>query len=451
MLKKRPAGIEVAYWVLAVLGLFSSGCKTASITGVSHLNVKKEVLSNGLTILFVEDHSVPIVSYSTWIRVGSAWEKPGKSGIAHLFEHLMFKGTPLNSGAKFFQTLESHGATVNAYTQKDVTVYYEVVSSEYLPLVIDLESDRLANLELTQEKLDAERQVVKEERRLRVESHFDAQVVEILQKMIFPTHPYGWPVIGYQEDLEKLTLEECRDFFHQYYQPSNAIVTIAGDFDYRETLALMKERYGKLDEKKINALILKDEILKKKEARNIAKRPVVSETIVMGYPIPNMKHPDMPAISMLSWALFGMASSRGHERLVRDKKVAVEVGSQADFGQFPGVFFISADARSGITGEKVVEEVDHLIAEVQSHPVTPQEMMRIQNRLTYSIVNETKSPLGMSTWLTYGEYYYGDYQKVFELLHAYSLVTAEDVKRVARKYLNKNLRSVVILKPEKSK
>ncbi|MEW6057093.1 MAG: pitrilysin family protein [Bdellovibrionota bacterium] len=440
-----------------ILVVFSSGCSSSFLGSASSkywtpdFKVRRDVLPNGLTILYVEDRSVPVVSYTTWFKVGSAWEKPGSTGIAHLFEHMMFKGTPRFSAKEFYQRLESKGAVVNAFTQQDATVYYEVIASQHLEMVIEMEADRLSNLRFTKADLDSEREVVKEERRLRVDSNFTAQLIEHLQKMAFSKHPYGWPIIGYQEDLNRLSLEECVEFFKTYYQPANAVITIAGDFDYQKTREWIRKYYGPIKGHPVPQIKLDEEKTSGKEARSEIYRPVKAESIVMGYYVPSMYSEDAEKLSMLAWTLFGMSSSRANLRLVREKHIALNVGADASFKRFPFLFFIWAEMKHGIGAQVVERELDRLIEEIQRTPPSEDELARVKNALIYATVNEAKSPAGIASWLASGEFYWNDYRHVYKVLDAYHQVTPKDLQEMAMKYLRKENRVVAVMKPGASK
>ncbi len=446
---------------LAVVSLLVIGF--ASLTGCAHaikpeqrgwrpqFKVHRDVFANGLTVLFVEDHSTPVVSYASWFKVGSAWEKPGATGIAHLFEHMMFKGTPRYSAKGFFEALESKGAVVNAFTQRDATVYYEVIASKYLELVIDMESDRLAHLVLSQADLDSERQVVKEERRLRVDSNFGAQHMEQLQKLAFPTHPYGWPVIGYQEDLDRLSLDECRDFFHSYYQPGNAVVTIAGDFDYEQAKRWVGKYYGPIEGQQLPELELKAEKKPGIEKRLEITRPVKAESLLIGYYVPSMYNSDTEKLSMLAWALFGMNSSRATQRLIHEKQLALGVSADAAFERFPYLFLVSADFKTGQASGPAEDEIYKIIEDAKINLLSEAELSRVKNGLIYATVNEGKSPVGIASWLASGEFYWHDLEKIYSKLDVFYAMTPEDLRDVARRYLNKDNRVVVLMKPDEKK
>lgn len=451
--KKRLAplssgvGARLLPLVLTCLLLLAPGCAHRRVWTPEY-KVHRDVLTNGLTILYVEDHTSPVVSYVTWFRVGSSWEKQGSTGIAHLFEHMMFKGTAKYGANQFFRNLESKGAAVNAVTHRDATMYYELIPSEHLETVIDMESDRLANLVLTRKDLDQERQVVKEERRLRVESNFSTQHLEELRRLAFGAHPYGWPIIGYQEDLDRLTVEECREFFSKYYQPGNALVTIAGDLDYEQARGWMEKYYGPLPGRPVPPLELPPARREGREVRREIFRPVEAESLLMGYYIPSMYDEDAERLSMLAWSLFGMGSSRATLRLVREKQIALGVSADAALSRFPDLFLISADMKTGIPASRAEAEIEALIEEAKTKPVSEEELLRVKNRLIYDIVNTAKSPAALANWLAGGEFSHGDYKYIFSRIERLHAMKASELQDVARKYLNPENRVVVVMLPE---
>lgn len=428
------------------MALVAAGCASTPFLG-SGFEVHKKKLKNGLTAVMVVDRSVPIVSYSTWYRVGAAWEKPGATGIAHLFEHLMFKGTPRFDGKAFFNLLESRGAQVNAYTQRDMTVFYEVAASKHLGLITEMEADRMANLVLDEGRLETERKVVLEERRLRLDGNFDAQHMEELRHLAFPSHPYGMPVIGYEEDIRAIDLQACRDFYRRYYQPGNAVVALAGDFDADEAWRDIERRYGALPGRPVEPLRLEAEAPFEGERRKTIFRPVEAEAVLMGYRVPAMDHPDMPALTMLSWALFGLSSSRANETLVREKQVAISVVADVEQGLFPGLFIIGIELRRGHPAEGVQGEIDALIRDAKASPLAERELERVKNRLAYEILASSKSAPGIASLMAHGVYFFGDHRESFERLEALKAVTLADLLRVARLYLNDGNRAVVYMKP----
>ena len=203
-------------------------------------------LSNGLVVLTLEDRSTPVVSFQMWVRVGSR-DESRYTGLAHLFEHMMFKGSKNIAPEEHARLISARGGRVNAFTSRDYTVYFADVTSETLPLVIELEAERVANLDISEKTLGSEREVVLEERRMRTEDRPNGRAMEALMALTFQAHPYRWPVIGWRSDVEAVTLEECRRFFRRYYAPNNMVISIVGDFDGAEALALIRRTFGSMD------------------------------------------------------------------------------------------------------------------------------------------------------------------------------------------------------------
>ena len=438
--------------VVAVLCALLSGCAHKGKDNVIRLDgsdfeVRKEVLPNGLTVILAEDHSVPVVSYATWYRVGSVWESNGATGIAHLFEHLMFKGTPRFPAQTFFNRLESRGANVNAFTERDSTVYYETVASAYLKDVIELEADRMSSLNLNEDVLEGERKVVLEERRMRVDSDFRAQMLLELYAMAFPNHPYGVPVIGYEEDIKAIPLSQCRDFYSTYYQPANAFVAIAGDFKVAEALRWIQKEYGRIKGKPVPPLRLEAPEPLMFERRKVMYRPVESESFVVGYRIPEMSHPDISALSTLSAVLFGLGSARAKEIIVREKQLAVGVSAEVVLAPNPSLFMITADLRAGFPVERVHSEIDALIDDVRTEPISENELARVKRWMELGMMSETKSGFGLASMVLFGEYYWKDTGAVFRQFENVMKLTVADLLRVARMYLGKENRVVVYMKP----
>ncbi len=247
---RSNAGIATAVVVVALLGFASVSCDRAQNPLGIELKIEKRKLDNGLKVIFVEDHSVPVVSYQTWYKVGSVDEKPGITGISHLFEHLMFKGTPKYGPRRFFQELEAKGAEVNAYTTRDYTVYHQSFMPSLLERVIDMESDRMSNLTLDEEVLKNERLVVFEERRLRTDNSAEGRIQEALWGLAYRRHPYNWPVIGWPQDLATITLPQVVEYYKTHYQPANATLVVTGDFDRDRTWNWIKQYYSPIPGRK---------------------------------------------------------------------------------------------------------------------------------------------------------------------------------------------------------
>jgi zinc protease len=431
--------------------LAMSSCRdgkgTVSGLGIQ-LSMEKRTLDNGLQILFVEDHTVPVVSYQTWFRVGSVDERPGITGISHLFEHLMFKGTPRYPAKQFFHELEAKGAEVNAYTTRDYTVYYETFTPELLPKVIDMESDRMANLILTDEVLELEKSVVFEERRLRSDNSPEGKMQEALWQLAYRRHPYQWPVIGYPQDLLAITTEQLKEYFRTHYQPSNATVVVVGDFKAEPTLELMRKLYGAIPRGPRPKRDLPKEPEQKEERRLILRDKVAAERFAQAYHVTSAEDDESYALDVLANILFEGTSSRAYRSLVEESDVAAGVSGAAFTPTYPGLFIISGTMKGGEKAAEAERLLERIIREAQEKDVTPDEIAVAVRQLTVQLVDSVRTPYGLGQLIGIVTTILGSPERYADDLAKYTRVSAADVRRVAQKYLHPNNRSVVTLVPE---
>lgn len=414
-----------------------------------NLPMRVEKLSNGLQVVMVEDHTVPVISYQTWFKVGSVDEKPGYTGMAHLFEHLMFKGTPKYPEKQFFIQLESKGAEVNAYTTRDYTVYYENIVPTLLERVIDMESDRMANLTLSDQVLNTERMVVFEERRMRTESTPEGKMQEALWRLSYHRHPYQWPVIGYPEDLLRITTDDLKAFFKAHYQPANATVVIVGDFNPDNVMKLIKTYYGPIERQDRPPRKIADEPEQGEERRLVMRDEVGNDRLMIAYHVPSALEDDAYALDVLSNILFEGTNSRGHRRLIEETETSLGVSGTNYTPTYSGLFIISTTLQKGKKAEKAEELLNGLIREVQESGVTNEEVKRAVRQLTVQAVDGVRTPYGLGSLIGTVQVILGDPYQFGSDLAKYLKVTPADVKRVAQKYLIPNNRSVVTLLPEK--
>ncbi len=260
-------------------------------------------LDNGLRVLLLEDHRSPIVTYQTWYRVGSRNETRGHTGIAHFLEHLMFKGTPTHPRGEFARIVEQNGGQDNAFTSQDVTSYYVDIASDKVDLIVELEADRMNNLLLDPKEIDSERQVVIEERRTRTEDDPNGFLGEEVGALAFRAHPYGQPVIGWMEDLGRITPAEIRAFYKTYYIPNNALLVVAGDFKASELLDKIKARYGAIPRGAEPPAVAAVEPAQNGERRLLVYKEAQLPIVYLGYPVPNQTSTDAPALEVLSTIL----------------------------------------------------------------------------------------------------------------------------------------------------
>ncbi len=410
---------------------------------VAHLQ-----LHNGLELLLLEDDSAPVAAYHTWFGVGSRHEQAGTTGIAHLFEHLMFKGTHNVPGTEFDRRLEEAGVSTNAATWMDWTCYTHDLPKSQLELVARLEADRMANLVLTSEQVEPEREVVRNERLLRVDNDPEGVLYERLYMQLFPDHPYGHPTIGWMPDIEGISLEQCVEFYRRYYAPDNATVVIVGDVDASETLEVLAAQYGALEPQgrppgegtPPNALA--------GETREEIRLDITNEKVVSAWHMPRAASADLPAVRALVDLLFGSDSSRAHRVLVEERQLATSVDAWSGAFKLSGVLEVQTDLHPDSDIEEAIRVLDDEIDRIAAEPPSEREMQRVRNRL---LMSRTRSdiPVG-SRAHRLGHFHttVGDYRALFELRDAQDRVTAEDVRRVAEVHLASRNRQLLIALPE---
>lgn len=286
-------------------------------------------LSNGLRILIGEVHALPMITYQVHFAAGSRYERPGITGITHLFEHMMFKGTHQVGPEEFSRIIQANGGTLNAFTTTDNTSYYENLPEDRLELAARLEADRLENLRLTRENLETEREVVRSERKLRSVNSPFGLLIEQLYALAYEQHPYRWPVVGWDYDLKNLTLEDCREYYRTHYAPNNAVVTIVGDIQTDEAFKTVEKYYGHIPSQPQPPLTITPEKLQRGEKRAVFKKVSQVAAFFAAFHVPGISHPDLIPLQILCVALSVGRSSRFFEKFEKPGK-AVE--AQAEVG-----------------------------------------------------------------------------------------------------------------------
>lgn len=409
--------------------------------------VEKFKLPNGLTVLLHENHSAPIISYQTWFRVGSKNEEPGFTGIAHLFEHMMFKGAKRYSGEQFDTILQANGATNNAFTTNDYTGYYEDLPSSKLELVMDIESDRMENLQITKEHLDSEREVVKEERRYRVDNNPTGILREGLYGAAFRVHPYRWPVIGYMQDLGNITVEKANEFFKTYYAPNNAVVSISGDFDSAEAKKLISKYYGDLKSQPIPDKPRPTEPDQLSPRSQFLSRPVQNVTFTIAYHTPKAGSDEAYALDLLANILGNGPSSRLYQRLVYKDQQATSAMTFNSTHQDAGLFQIFVSMKPGGNFAAAQRAVYGEMWRPRNLLVSDEELQKAKNQVMKGYVDSLKTVHGKAETLALNEVLFGDYEMLFKDLDRYNKVTAEQIRAVAKKYLSPEKSTLVVLRP----
>jgi zinc protease len=405
-------------------------------------------LDNGLRVLLLEDHRSPIVTVQMWYRVGSRNEARGATGIAHFLEHLMFRGTAKYGPGVFARLVERNGGQDNAFTSQDVTSYYVNIAADKLDLVLDLESDRMHNLQLDPKIITSEREVVIEERRTRTEDDPGGFLGEEVSALAFRAHSYGQPIIGWTVDLNRITPEEIRAFYRTYYVPNNALLVAVGDFKAAEVLAKIKTTFGAIPRAAALPPVLAVEPPQNGERRVHVQKQAQLPIVYIGYPVPNHTSPDAPALELLSVVLAGGRSSRLYRELVYDRQLALEAGG--DYSYFsldPNLFWFWATPLPGQTPETLEKELLAQMEKLGREPVSDVELTRAKNQIEASFVFQDDSIHRRASLLARFELL-GDYARKDKYLDLIRAVTAADLQRVARAYFQDDKKNVGILVPK---
>ncbi len=420
---------------------------TASLGGeIPH--VHRFRLGNGLRLLVLVDRSAPVMSYFTWFRVGSRHEKPGKTGLAHLFEHLMFNESEGLKAGEFDRKLEENGAESNAGTWLDWTYYYESLPKDRFGLAVKLESNRMAKLVLREPQIVSEKEVVANERRMRVDDDVEGTANEILYKTAFTKHPYHWPTIGWMVDIEGFDTEDCVAFYKTYYAPNNATIVIAGDVREQDVLEKIRDAYAAIPSSVIPEEDTTPEPAQLDVREVILKKPTASEKLLVGYHGPALGDADHPALSILNEVLFGGRASRLYQELVTKREACTELRGWVSTFRDPGLYEMYFTARPGVTRADVLARVDAELTRVRDEVVTDEELVRAKARLELGLVQSLETASGKAEQIGFNDTVLGDPAAAFRRLEAYRRVTSGEIRTAARRYLTLDARTIIHVLPE---
>jgi len=399
------------------------------------LEYQRMVLPNGLTVILHEDRSTPIVHVALWYHVGSKNERAGRTGFAHLFEHMMFKGSKNVDPEQHTSIVSSVGGQANAYTTEDATVFWQTVPSQYLPLALWMEGDRMATLRIDDKTFKNEREVVKEERRMRIENQPYGRLNEILFDQAFTTHPYKHPVIGSMKDLEAATIDDVREFYRTFYVPSNATVVIAGDYDKQQAIDLVNRYLGRVPagEKAVSRDIPK-EPAPVKEKRVTVEEPWPLPAIVVAYHITYDGHQDSYPLHILAKVLSDGQSSRIYRKLVYETGQALTAFGGANLIEHPNLFYAVAIANPGNQPAAVEKSLLAELERVKADGITERELQRAKNQFARDYILQRESIQSKANVLAHAEVIHSDITTADGEFDIFQNMTAADVKRVANTY-----------------
>ena len=418
------------------------------------INLVQYTLDNGLTLLVLPDQSLPIVSLQIHYRVGSRHELPGITGISHLFEHLMFRGTETLGPEEFSRILQAKGGEINAFTTKDHTSFFENLPSEHLELGLKLEADRLLHLKLDDTTFTPELQVVISERKLRSVDAPLGLVQEQLFATAFTQHPYQWPVIGWDQDLHHLTLDDCLAYYRNHYHPGNMTVVIAGDAEPERVLDLVGRYFGAIPNPGVPPERNFTEPPQRGERRATVKKVSQVEALLAGYHAVGMDHPDLYPLSLLSIILSGGKASRFYQEFVRPGKAAaleVEMAPLPFASQDPDLLAVAAVAAPGQPLAALESELWQALEHLRQDGVEPLELARAKKLMRSQMVKSLSHNFFRGLLAGLFHLKTGDAAKANLILAAYEAVTEADILRVAQKYLTVDNRTVVTLQPVSGK
>ena len=391
----------------------------------------EHALPNGLRIRLLPDRRSQVLSYQTFFRVGSRDEKVGRTGIAHLFEHMMFNGATRYGPKEFDRQLERHGGSSNAYTSNDLTVYHEEVPAEALDLVIDLESDRMAGLRLSEEALQSEREVVKEERRLRVEDSVFGRLDEEIGALLYQAHPYHWPVIGWMGDLDRIMLDDCEAFFASYYAPNNATIYLAGDFDPEETIVKLSRAYGGLSAGPGTEPVPWNEPEQRGQRRAQLNVPAQSPALLLGFRGLAADDARAPALDLLASLLANGDGSLLVRELVHRRQLCTEVSCDHGWRLAPGSFLLAAELAPGVTPKRVERALLEQFEALSARPVSAPELTRAKAQLRVGLLRELQTAAGRAHALGNAEHLLGGLAAAKGQLGRIEAVTREALREAA--------------------
>ncbi|GAB4345685.1 MAG: pitrilysin family protein [Gammaproteobacteria bacterium] len=415
--------------------------------------VQEFQLANGMKVVVKEDHRAPVVVNQVWYKVGSTYEHDGITGVSHVLEHMMFKGTPKHPAGEFSRIIAELGGRENAFTARDYTAYFQQLHKDRLELALELEADRMRNLLLPPEEFQKERQVVIEERRLRTEDNPQALTYENFTATAFMVSPNRTPIIGWMGDLESLEVDDLKAWYRRWYTPNNATLVVVGDVDPQRVLALARRYFGVLAPSPVSPPKPRPEPPQRGMRRITVKAPGNLPLLLMGYKVPNLIQAEAPweayALEVLAGVLDGGASARLSRNLVRGRQIATSAGAGYGlYSRLPGLFTFSAVPANGHQIGALEEALREEIERVRKEPVSEQELERVKTGVVAGKVYEQDSLFYQAMQIGITETVGLGHEVLDEYVERVRAVTAEQVRQVAEKYLRDDWLTVAILEPQ---
>jgi zinc protease len=412
------------------------------------------LLKNGLRVIIKEDHRAPTVAHMVWYKAGSIDEVNGKTGVAHVLEHMMFKGTKNLKPGEFSKKVAEVGGRDNAFTSKDYTAYFQQIEKSHLSKMMALEADRMENLRISPEEFAKEIQVVMEERRLRTDDNSQALVYEQLMAAAYVSTPYRNPIVGWMDDLKSLTYQDALDWYQNWYAPNNAVLIVVGDVVPEEVLALAKKYYENIPSKKIQERKPQNEIQQIGLKKINVKVPAENADIHMAWKVPKLEPKDLEyiepyALSVLSAILDGHSNSRLNRKLVRDQRIANSVSSSYDLnGRGPQLFSISATPTKNTGIDALEKNIRKILNEVKENGVTDVELNRVKSQLLSSQIYKRDSIFAQAMEIGMSEMEGFSWRDLDKIIANVQKVSSKDIQSIIQKYLIDDQLTIAILDPQ---
>jgi len=410
--------------------------------------VATKTLKNGMKVLVQSDHSIPNVALYVFYRIGSRNEHPGTTGLSHFFEHMMFNGAKKYGPGELDKVMEANGGENNAYTTQNTTVYQDWFPRSALPLIFDIEADRIQYLQFDPKKIASEREVVASERRLRTDNDNGGLLDEQLWATAFIAHPYQWPVVGWMSDIEHWTMEDLKHHFEMGYSPNNATMVVVGDVTPDEIFQLCEKFIEPIPTHTPPPAVTTVEPEQLGERRLTVHKTAELPLLMIGYHVPQTNNPDFYALNILRTVLFQGESSRMYQRLVDKDQIALDVSAFVQPSFDPTLAIVVAQPKQGIDPAKCETAIYEEFDKAKSVLISDQELEKAKNIRLVEFYHQMRTINGRANTIGTYEVFFGDYGRLFDAAKNYSAVTKEDVQRVAKQYFGPNNRTVATLLPE---
>ncbi len=433
----RPALVLVAAFLIG-----------APVWGQAEFPVATKTLKNGMKVLVQTDHSIPNVALYIFYRVGSRNEGPGTTGLSHFFEHMMFNGAKKYGPGELDKVMEANGGANNAYTTRDVTVYQDWFPRSALPLIYDIEADRIRDLSFDPAKIKSEREVVASERRLRTDNDNGGLLDEQLWATSYIAHSYQWPVVGWMSDIEHWTMEQLKHHFEMGYAPNNATMVVTGDVSPEEIFALCEKYIEPIPSHVPPPPVVTVEPEQMGERRLVVRKAAQLPLVLVAYHIPQTNSPDYYALNVLRTVLFQGESSRMYQRLVDKDQIALDVSSSVEPAFDPTIVEVVAQPKQGVNPQKCEKAMYEEFENAKNAMISDTELGKAKNIRLAEFYREMRTINGRANTIGTYEVFFGDYKRLFDAAKNYSAVTKEDVQRVAKAYFGANNRTVATLIPD---